>query len=243
MPLTSENNFLPDLDAIPKHVLKRAKLLFINYPNNPTSACATTKFFEDVVSFAKENNIIVFHDAAYVSIYLDGLKKPSIFEIKDAKDVALEFHSLSKTYNMTGWRIGFCAGNKELIKNLGKFKSHIDSSLFGAIQEAGITAMSGPQSCVEETRRLIRKRRDIVLKALEKTGVKAKRPDATFYIWADVPKGYDSKSFAIHMLEKRGVVVTPGTGFGDAGEGYFRISLTCPDSRLEEAIARIEKGI
>jgi LL-diaminopimelate aminotransferase len=241
LPLLKENRFLPDLSAIPAETAKKAKVLFINYPNNPTAAVADRKFFQQVVQFAQENRVIVCHDAAYSEVAYDGYQPMSFLEIPGAKEVGIEFHSLSKTYNMTGWRIGFAVGNEKLIAGLSQVKSNIDSGAAQAIQWAGIEALEGPQEGLAELNRIYQKRRDLMTAGLRKIGLNLETPKATFYLWIEVPKGYTSNQTTIHLLEKTGIVTTPGNGFGDPGEGYFRISLTNPEDRLQEAVARLEK--
>ena len=241
MPLLEENDFLPDLEAIPEDVAKRAKIIFINYPNNPTSAVASKDFFNQVVDFAKRYNVIVCHDAAYTEITFDEYKAPSFLETDGAMDVGVEFHSLSKTYNMTGWRIGFAVGNAELIAALGAVKSNIDSGVFQAIQLAAIRALELDESWIRKNRDIYKRRRDIFVKALNEIGLSVKAPKATFYLWIKVPDGYTSARFASRLLDEAGIVVTPGNGFGEPGEGYIRISVTQRDERLEEAADRIAK--
>lgn len=240
MPLLSENRFLPDLDAIPESVAARAKLMFINYPNNPTSAIAEPDFFRRVVEFAEKNEIIVCHDAAYTEMAFDGYQPPSFLQVAGAKAVGIEFHSLSKTYNMTGWRIGFAVGNRSAIEGLGGIKSNIDSGVFEAVQKAGIAAILGDQSCVHEMNQVYLERRDLMVEALNATGFKVEAPKATFYLWIKVPDGYTSAQIATRLLEETGLVVTPGNGFGEPGEGYIRIALTQTKERLAEAIARLQ---
>jgi len=239
MPLKKENNFLPDLEAIPSEVIRRAKLMFLNYPNNPTSAVADHGFFERVVRFAEKHSIIVCHDAAYTEMAFDGYRPPSFLEVDGAKDVGLEFHSLSKTYNMTGWRIGFAVGNQALIEGLGSIKSNIDSGVFQAIQIAGIKALTHDQSCIKEMVEVYTRRRDLMVNGLKEIGFEVESPKATFYLWIEIPKGYTSSQFTNKLLEK-GVVVTPGNGFGEPGEGYVRIALSQKRSRLEEAVQRMK---
>jgi LL-diaminopimelate aminotransferase len=241
LPLRKENRFLPDLSAIPVETAIKAKILFVNYPNNPTAAVADRAFFEQVVRFAQEYRIIVCHDAAYSEIAYDGYQPMSFLEIPGAKEVGIEFHSLSKTYNMTGWRIGFAVGHERLIAGLSQIKSNIDSGAAQAIQWAGIEALEGPQEGLVELNRIYQKRRDLMTAGLRKIGLTLETPKATFYLWIEVPKGYTSTQTTIHLLEKTGIVTTPGNGFGDPGEGYFRISLTVPEDRLIEAVARLEK--
>lgn len=241
MPLKKENNFLPDLDAIPKDIAKKAKLLFINYPNNPTSAIAEKDFYNRVIDFAVKNNIIVAHDAAYSEIYFDDYKPMSFLEVDGAKEVGIEFHSLSKTYNMTGWRIGFAVGNKEIISALGKVKSNLDSGVFEVVQEAGIEALTCDQSIVEDIRKVYQERRDVLVAGLKSLGIEFEIPKATFYVWLRTPKGFTSADYTAHLLNKAGIVTTPGNGFGEDGEGYVRIALTVKKERMLEAIERMKK--
>lgn len=239
MPLKEENGFLPVLEDIPADVAKKAKLLFINYPNNPTGAVADLAFFAKVVEFAKNYDILVCHDAPYSEMAYDGLVVPSFLQAPGAKDVAIEFHSLSKTYNMTGWRIGWACGNPQAVEVLGRFKSNVDSGVFQAIQYAGIEAMQGPQDSIPEMCKIYQERRDIAVAGLNRMGWNVKAPQATFYFWAPVPKGYTSASFAELILEKAGVIITPGNGYGEYGEGYFRIALTVSKERMQEAFDRM----
>lgn len=240
VPLKEENNFLPDLESIPEDIAKRAKIIWVNYPNNPTSAGATLEFYKKLVEWAKEYNVIVASDNAYSEIYTGSEKPPSILQVEGAKDVAIEFHSLSKTYNMTGWRIGWAAGNKELVAGLGKVKTNVDSGQFGAVQDAGIAALNLPEEEVEKLRSIYKERKKIMTEALEKIGLKVYKSDYTFYLWIKVPEGYTSSEFVGRLIEEAGVVCTPGNGFGEYGEGYFRISLTVPTERLLEAAERIK---
>lgn len=242
MPLLEERDFLPDLDSIPEDIRKRAKMMFINYPNNPTSACAADGFFKKVIDFADRNNIIVCHDAAYSEIYFDNKRPKSFLEFDGAKQVGMEFHSLSKTYNMTGWRLGFAVGNKDVIFGLGKIKTNLDSGVFQAIQEAGIIALDTEDSRLAEIRDVYQQRRDALCDGLKTIGLEFRRPEATFYVWVKVPKGYDSTSFVAFLLERCGVLCTPGVGFGSPGEGYIRFALTQPVQRIKEAVERI-KGV
>ena len=243
MPLLAENNYLPDLDAISEYIAKAAKIMFLNYPNNPTGAVATKEFFEKVVAFARKNNVIVCHDAAYGEIGFNGYKPISFMETPGAKEVGIEFGSLSKTYNMTGWRVAYAVGNQEIIESLGLIKTNVDSGIFQPIQYGAIEALNSDQSCVGDTNNLYKKRGDFVVETLNRLGWNLEKPKATFYIWAPVPRGYTSQSFATFLLEKAGVVVTPGIGFGEYGEGYFRISLTVDDEKLMEAMRRIEQQL
>lgn len=239
MPLYESNGFLPDFSSIPESILKKAKLMFINYPNNPTSAVAGKEFFEKVVEIAKTYNIIVCHDAAYSEIYYDGIKPMSFLEVEGAKEVGIEFHSLSKTYNMTGWRIGFAVGNRDVIAGLGKIKTNLDSGVFQAIQEAAITALNTGDDVLRPIRDTYQKRRDALYEGLKKMGLQVMKPLATFYLWARVPDGFDSSGFVAHLLEKAGVMITPGVGFGSPGEGYVRFALTVNVDRIKEAVERI----
>lgn len=241
MPLSAENGFLPDLDAIPDDVAGRARLIFLNYPNNPTAAVADPAFFREVVDFAHEHDIIVVHDNPYSEMTFDGYRAPSLLSTPGAMEVGIEMHSLSKTYNMTGWRIGFALGNAEIIAGLGKIKTNIDSGAFEAVQEAGITALTGPQDCIADMRRVYTKRRALLLRGLHALGIDAAAPKATFYVWAPVPDGYTSISFADDLLDKLGIVATPGVGFGEYGEGYVRFSMTSSTDRIQEAVERMHE--
>ena len=245
MPLLKERRFLPDLRSVPAETARRAKLLFLNYPNNPTGAVATREFFAEVVDFAREYNLLVCHDAAYNEIAFDDYRPVSFLEVPGGKDVAIEFGSLSKTFNMTGWRIGYAVGNSTAVEALYRFKTNVDSGLFQAIQYAGVEAFTNPQMgpFLERLRDLYRRRRDIVVRALQEAGWDLEAPKATFYIWAPVPAGYSSQEFVTYLLEETGVVVTPGRGFGKFGEGYFRIALTVNEERLQEAMERIKNAI
>lgn len=242
MPLTKQNGFLPDLKAIPKDVAKKAKLMFLNSPNNPTSVIMNKDYFKRVVAFAQENQVIVCHDAAYSEIFYDGKPPASFMEVDGAKDVGIEFHSLSKTYNMTGWRIGFAVGHKQVLAGLGKVKSNLDSGCFQAIQEAGITALSLDDSVTDDLRKIYQERRDTLVPGLKQLGLEVDPPPAAFYIWVTVPKGYTSTSFTAHLLEKAGIVTTPGNGFGAPGEGYIRMTVCTTKERLAEAVGRIRKA-
>lgn len=242
VPLLEENDFLPDLDAISEETWKRAKMIFVNYPNNPTAATAPFAFYEKLVDICRKHEVIIAHDTAYTEIYYDEENPPlSILSVPGAKDVAIEFHSLSKTYNMTGWRVGMAVGNPDLVAGLGKVKENVDSGIFQAVQEAAIVAMRDGDEFCKELRAIYRKRRDTVIAALGKAGIECRVPQATFYVWAKVPSGYSSAEFVTKLLEETGVVVTPGNGFGAPGEGYFRISLTVDTDRLEEAVSRIAR--
>lgn len=241
MPLLEKNAYLPDLKTIPAGVLKKAKLMFVNYPNNPTSACAGMAFYKEVVSFAAKNNIIVCHDAAYSEVYYDGKKPLSFLQVPGAKDVGIEFHSLSKTYNMTGWRIGFAVGNKDVIAGLGKIKTNLDSGIFQAVQEAGIEALNTDDAVLKKIRDMYQGRRDALCDGLKKLGLSLDKPKASFYLWVKCPKGRSSMDFTVHLLNNAGILSTPGNGFGAPGEGYIRFALTVPVKRIKEAVERIGK--
>jgi LL-diaminopimelate aminotransferase len=242
MPLLEKNSFLPDLDIIPADVLKKAKLLFINYPNNPTAAVAPKEFYIRLIEFAKKNSIIVVSDAAYSEIYYDENEKPlSFLEFPGAKEVGVEFHSLSKTYNMTGWRIGWVCGNKDIIAGIAKVKDNYDSGVFQAVQEAAITALTSSQQCVEDVRKIYKERRDILVEGLKNLGWEVDLPKASFYIWAKVPKGYTSSQVVSKLLDEAAIVCTPGNGMGKSGEGYVRFALTVNVPRIKEAVERISK--
>ncbi len=241
MPLTEANGFLPDLKAIPESVMKRAKLMFINYPNNPTAAVAPAGFFEEVIRLAAKYNFIVCHDAAYSEVYFDGEKPRSFMEAEGAKSVGIEFHSLSKTYNMTGWRVGFAVGNREVLAGLGKIKSNLDSGIFQAVQEAGVVALQTDDKLLSGIRNTYQERRDVLYEGLTGMGIRVIKPKASFYLWAKVPDGFNSSAFAAHLLEKAGVLATPGNGFGAPGEGYIRFALTVAADRIREAVQRIRK--
>jgi LL-diaminopimelate aminotransferase len=240
MPLTEKNNFLPDLGGIPENILKKARLIFLNYPNNPTTAMATMTFYKEVIRLALRHNIIVCHDASYTEIYFSN-KPLSFMQVPGAKDVGIEFHSLSKTYNMTGWRIGFAVGNREVLAGLGKIKTNLDSGVFQAIQEAAIVALDTENQILSTIRKTYQERRDTLFNGLRKIGMYVTKPDATFYIWAKIPSRFDSMGFVKHLLNRAGVLATPGNGFGDAGEGYVRFALTAPAEKIQEAVERIEK--
>uniref|UniRef100_A0A7C4AIS8 Aminotransferase n=1 Tax=Thermodesulfovibrio aggregans TaxID=86166 RepID=A0A7C4AIS8_9BACT len=240
MPLREENNFFPDIDSIPEDVCKKAKLMFINYPNNPTAAVATEDFFKKVIDFAKKFNIIVCHDAAYSEIYYEG-KPISFMQVDGAKEVGIEFHSFSKTYNMTGWRIGYAVGNKDILSGLGKVKTNLDSGVFQAIQEAGIVALDTDDSILSRIRETYRERRDILCEGLLLAGLNLRKPLATFYVWVKIPRGTNSIDFVAKLLKEAEVLCTPGVGFGEHGEGYIRFALTQSKERIKEAVERIRR--
>ncbi|MDJ0625945.1 MAG: LL-diaminopimelate aminotransferase [Candidatus Caenarcaniphilales bacterium] len=245
MPLREDNSFLVDFDLIPEEVAKKAKIMFLNYPNNPTGAFASKEFYEKVITFAKRHDILVCQDAAYSENYFDEANKPiSIFEVKGAKDVAVEFFSLSKGYNMTGWRVGFTVGNPDAIQALGTVKTNIDSGVFKAIQNTAIKALTDDQSHMDPQRKLYKERAAVAEEGLKSLGWQIKRPcQGTLYIWQPIPPKYKSSiDFAADMLDKAGIVVPPGIGYGDYGEGYFRIALSAEKSRIEEAIVRMKQN-
>lgn len=239
MPLKEENKYLPILEDIPAEIAQAAKLMFINYPNNPCGVVADLPFFEKVVEFARTYDILVCHDAPYTEMAFDGLKPLSFLQTPGAKEVGIEFHSLSKMYNMTGWRIGCAVGNAYAVEVIGRFKSNVDSGIFQAIQYAAIEALNMPNDSIDSANAIYSERRNVVTTGLERMGWKVTPPQATFYFWAPVPKGYTSASFAEVILEKAGVIVTPGNGYGEFGEGYFRIALTVGKERMQEAMDRM----
>lgn len=240
MPLLKENNFLPDFGKIPEHTAYKAKMMFLNYPNNPTAAVAHLDFYKEAVEFAKKYGIIICSDNSYPEIYFDCELPPSILSVKGAKDIAVEFYSLSKPYNMTGWRIAALVGNSEVVNALTTFKKNIDSGTFTAIQEAGAYALDHGDEFVDNMRKIYRRRMKKMVSALKEMGVEVEEPEATFYIWAPTPGGMDSFKFTIELLEKTGVMVSPGSGFGSYGEGFFRISLTIPDKQIDEVVTRLK---
>lgn len=242
VPLRERNDFLPDLSEIPDNILSKAKLFFLNYPNNPTSATCSLEVFQQVVEFATRHNIIICHDAAYSEIYFDRIKPVSFLQADGAKEVGIEFHSLSKTYNMTGWRIGFAVGNEQILAGLLKVKTNIDSGIFQAVQYAGIKALTSSQDCVENMRTLYQNRRDILVAGLNSIGWQVKKPKATFYIWLPTPNHLTSSEVTSQLIEEVGIVTTPGVGFGYYGEGYIRMALTADEERLKEAISRIKSS-
>lgn len=243
-PLLPENNFLPDLAAIDTEHLKRAKILWINYPSNPCAAVADLEFFNRAVEFCRDHDLLLAHDAAYTEITFDGYRAPSVLEADGAREVAIEFHSLSKTYNMTGWRVGMACGSAEAIEALGRVKTNIDSGIFNALQLAGIAALDGPQDCIAEMTAIYQRRRDLMFKTFEGAGwANLVPPKGSVFVWLPVPDGQDSATLTELLLNKADVVVVPGSGYGPSGEGFVRLSLTVPDDRLEEGLARIAKAI
>ncbi len=242
LPLLRENGFLPDFGKVPGSVLAKARILFLNYPNNPTSASAGRAFFRKALDFAEEHDLIVAHDAAYTEIYFDGERPGSILELPGAGKRCIEFHSLSKTYNMTGWRVGFAVGNAELVAGIGKVKTNVDSGVFQAVQGAGIAALQSADDVTDRIRRTYQQRRDVLIPGLRKLGLDPVFPRATFYVWIPVPKGYTSVSFCRHLLTNAGIVTTPGSGFGSSGEGFIRIALTKERAQIREALSRMAKA-
>ncbi len=236
MPLLRENNFVPVLAEIPKKVAKAAKILYINYPNNPTAAVAPPGFYKEVVDFANEYDIIVVSDNAYSEVAFDGYRAPSFIETNGAMEVGIEMHSLSKTYNMTGWRIGMAVGNEGILAGLGQVKTNVDSGVFNAVQHAAITALTGSQDCVKQACTTYQERRDVLISGLRGLGFDVPSPKATFYVWLPVK---DCMSFSARLLSEAGIVATPGVGFGSSGEGYVRFAITRPVARIREAIERM----
>ena len=242
MPLLSENHYLPDLEAIPAEIAERAKIIWLNYPNNPTGAIAPLEFLAKAIEFGRRYQIVVAHDAPYVDVSFDGYDAPSIMQVPGAKDVAVEFNSLSKAYNMAGWRLGMAVGNSQVISFLHTFKSQVDTSTFTPIIEAGITALTGDQGWLMERNLIYQRRRDIVVQGLRKAGFTVETPPAAIYVWAKLPKGFtNSMDFCSRLLEETGVSTTPGSVYGQFGEGYLRVSLGTATGRIEEAIERIVK--
>jgi LL-diaminopimelate aminotransferase len=241
MPLRAENGFLPDFGKIPTAQLRRARLMWLNYPNNPTAATAPLSFFTEAVRFCKRHGLILAHDMAYSEVYYDGERPPSVLEVPGAKDVAIEFHSLSKTYNMTGWRVGFAVGRPDLIAGLGAVKGNLDSGVVSAIQAMAIAALRAPAEMTESVRQGYQTRRDLFVPGLQALGLDVRLPKASFYVWVRVPKGKKSAAFCAELLEKAGIVAAPGNGFGAAGEGYFRMTITAPEERLKLALDRLAR--
>ena len=241
LPMRGEEGFLPDFSRIPEDIAKRAKMLWLNYPNNPTSAVADKGFFKEAVEFAHRNQVILCHDAAYTEVSFDGYRPPSILEVDGAREVAIEFHSLSKTFNMTGWRLGMAVGNEELVGALAQVKSNVDSGVFQAIQEAGIVALDQAEEFLEPIRKVYQDRRDALVEGLRSAGFNFQAPSATFYVWLPVPAGFTSAALTAKLLDEAGVVTTPGNGFGEPGEGYIRLTLCSDKDRLKEAAERLKQ--
>jgi len=243
IPLTAEHSFLPDLDALAPAILEQTSLVFLNYPNNPTGATAPASFYARCIELAKRHGFIICSDASYTEIYYDENDRPrSILELPGAKDVCVEMHSLSKTFNMTGWRIAFAAGNADVLAALAKIKGNMDSGAFNAVQEAGLAAIEGiDRPEVADIRRLYRARRDVLVEGLARAGFGVKAPPATFYMWARCPAGYESMTCAARLLDEAAIVAIPGAGFGQAGEGYVRFALTVEEERIVQAIGRLKQ--
>jgi len=247
MPLLADNGFLPDLSAIPPTVAKAAKVMFLNYPNNPTGAVAEVDFFQEVACFAREYGIVVAHDAAYAQVAYDGYEPPSLLQVEGAKELCIEFHSFSKTYNMTGWRLGWSWGGAEIVGALSRLKSNVDNGVFLALQRAGVAGLTESQKCVAELCAMYQRRRNLLVDGLHSLGCSVAKPKATFYVWAPIPKGYDSEGFARALLVECGVLVVPGAVYGDHGEGYVRFALTIvaddAEARIVEAIERMRDNL
>lgn len=241
MPLEAKNRFLPDYNKLPKSVLEQAKLLFLNYPNNPTGSTATSEFFEETVSLSLEHDICVVHDFAYGAIGFDGKRPISFMQTPKAKDAGIEIYTLSKTFNMAGWRVGFAVGNKSVISSLNLYQDHLYVSLFGAIQEAAITALTSSLEEVEQLNSMYERRRDVFINGLRSIGWKVEAPSGSFFTWLKVPGGFTSEEFADYLLDKAHIAVAPGTGFGEYGEGYVRAGLLTPEERLLEAVQRLKE--
>ncbi|MGE4170340.1 MAG: LL-diaminopimelate aminotransferase [Candidatus Margulisiibacteriota bacterium] len=240
VPVNEDNNYEVDFDKIDPAILPKANILFLNYPGNPTGAMASDAFFERAIAFGKKHNILICMDLAYSEVYYEGFKPRSILEFPGAKDICIEFHSLSKTFNMTGWRIGMAVGNAEAVQALGKIKTNVDSGIFKAIQWAGIEAFKHYKPFVEKQNGIYQARRDLLVDGLNQVGWPVKKPKASFYIWTRIPQGFTSADFTMHMLETHGILVVPGNGYGDNGEGYCRMSITTKEDRLQEAVNRLK---
>ncbi len=243
LPLLPENDYLPDLDAVPRDVLAAARILWLNYPNNPTGAVAPLEFFERVVDVAKRHDLLVCHDNPYCDVTFDGYVAPSLLEVPGALDVALEFNSLSKTYNMAGWRLGMAVGSSVAVEALARTKTNIDSGIFRPIQDAGVRALTGDQTWIKGRNEIYRERRDLILATLDAIGIQASRPVASLYIWASTPPGYTSVEYATWLLEDVGISVTPGDIYGPHGAGFLRISLGMSTERIQEAMDRLREAV
>ncbi|ALC90715.1 aminotransferase [Bacillus sp. FJAT-18017] len=243
MPLLKENNFQPDFEEIPQDILTKSKLMFLNYPGNPTAATVDIDFFKKAIEFGAKNGIPIAHDSAYNMVTFGEYKAPSILQVEGAKDIAVEFGSLSKTYCMTGFRIGYVAGNKEIIQALSILKSNTDTGQFTPIQKAAAHALTGDQSCISSYNHIYQERLTAMVEGLRTIGVEVEPPKGSFFIWAPVPDGYTSAEFVTNVLEQTGVILTPGNAFGPSGEGYFRVSLSVPTERLFEAVNRIKQKL
>ncbi len=242
MPLSAENNFLPDFDKIPEEIAKKSKIMFLNYPNNPTGAVCDLEFFKKAVDFCKKYDILLCHDQAYCEMTYDGYVAPSVLQVEGAKDIAIEFFSHSKSYNMTGWRVGFVCGNEEAITALGTIKNNIDSGVFKAIQQAAVAAFKTPKERIQKLNNMYKERKEVMEQGLRELGWDIVPSKATFYLWVPVPKGFTSEEFVTVMLEKAHLVVPPGNGYGKYGEGFFRIALTKPVDDIKEALRRMKEA-
>ncbi|MGZ3624840.1 MAG: LL-diaminopimelate aminotransferase [Ktedonobacteraceae bacterium] len=240
LPLLQENNYQPHLESIPAGVLTKSRLLWLNYPNNPTAACADLAFFQHAVEFAHDHDLAIIHDMAYAEVYFEEYQPISILQVPGASEVAVELHSLSKTYNMAGFRVGMLVGNPDIVDAVGRLKSNIDSGMFRPIQYAAIEALQLPDSWLQERNALYRRRRDLLVNGCNAIGMQAQSPKAGLYVWAEIPKGFTSRDFTNWLFDRTGVYITPGTNFGDAGEGYVRISLTAPEERIQTALERMK---
>jgi len=243
LPLLEQNAYLPDLESIPTDVLAKSRLLWLNYPNNPTAATADLAFFERAVQFARRHNLVIIHDMAYAEVYFEDYRPVSILQVPGASEVAVELHSLSKTYNMAGFRVGMLVGNPEIVDAVARLKSNIDSGMFRPIQYAAIEALQLPETWVKQRNAIYRRRRDLLVNGCNTLGMHTQSPKAGLYVWAAIPKGYTSRDFANWLFDKTGVFITPGTNFGDAGEGYVRISMTSPGERIETALQRMKMAL
>jgi LL-diaminopimelate aminotransferase len=241
VPLLRKNGFLPDLDSIPADVARKARMIWVNYPNNPTGAVATPEFFRRLIDWAKTYDVVVVSDTPYSEICLDGYCAPSFLEFEGAKEVGVELHSLSKSYNCCGWRAGMLVGNREVVTGMAKIKSHADRGMYYPMQVAVTKALNGPVDFMEERNQAFQERRDVVVKGLRKVGLEVDTPKATFYVWSTVPKGYTSSDFCFKVLDAANVWMIPGSMYGRHGEGYLRIALTHPADRLAEAMERLKK--
>ena len=240
MPLKHENGWLPVYSDIPEDIAKAAKVMWLNYPNNPTSAVASIEELATAVAYCRDNDIALLHDAAYSEVGYEGYKAVSMLQVEGAKDIGIEFHSLSKTYNMTGWRVGMAVGNADMIKALFQIKANLDSGIPQAVQEMAMEALTGSQDCIDNNIAIYERRRDRVIKAVRSIGLSVDVPESSLYIWARVPEGFSSAEFAARLLEDMDIVVTPGSSYGEYGEGYIRLSLTTPDEQVEKGCQRIE---
>jgi LL-diaminopimelate aminotransferase len=243
VPLLEQNDYLPDLESIPADIVREARVLWLNYPNNPTAASAGRDFFEKVVEFARRHDLVIIHDMAYAEVYFEDTRPMSILQIPGAKEVAVELHSLSKTYNMAGFRVGMLVGNAKLVDAVGRLKSNIDSGMFRPIQYAAIAALELPESWIQERNAIYRRRRDLLVDGCNAMGMHARRTEAGLYVWAAVPAGFTSREFANWLFDETGVFLTPGSNFGDAGEGYVRISMTETQERIETALKRMHEAL